>query len=105
MGARRRKSQNCRDKPETAVGPGEVKASQIQAGHDIEVMNPDLVICTLDKGATLGMELTVNIGKRSMPAVAGPRMLLLVLFQYKDGQLKPKTLPPRRRNPLRNACP
>jgi DNA-directed RNA polymerase subunit alpha len=54
----------------TATGPGEVKASQIQTGHDIEVMNPDLVICTLDEGAKLGMELTVNLGKGYVPAVA-----------------------------------
>ena len=31
-----------------AEGPGEVKASAIETGHDIEIMNPDLVICTLD---------------------------------------------------------
>ena len=27
----------------TATGPGEVRASQIQAGHDIDIMNPELV--------------------------------------------------------------
>ncbi|MBV9747466.1 MAG: DNA-directed RNA polymerase subunit alpha, partial [Acetobacteraceae bacterium] len=54
----------------TATGPGEVKASQVQTGHDIEVMNPDLVICTLDEGAKLGMELTVNLGKGYVPAAA-----------------------------------
>src|ERR1700751_5298209 len=47
----------------TATGPGEVRAGQIQAGHDIEIMNPDLVICTLDDGGKLGMEFTVNFGK------------------------------------------
>src|SRR5277367_2430978 len=47
----------------TAVGPGEVKAGQIQAGHDIDIMNPDLVICTLDDGVKLGMEFTVAAGK------------------------------------------
>ena len=41
----------------TATGPGEVRAGQIQAGHDIEIMNPELVICTLDDGVKLGMEL------------------------------------------------
>src|ERR1700723_3619466 len=46
-----------------ATGPGEVRAGQIQAGHDIEIMNPDLVICTLDDGVKLGMEFTVNLGK------------------------------------------
>ncbi len=54
----------------TATGPGEVKAGQIQAGHDIEVMNPELVICTLDEGVKLGMEFTVNMGKGYVPASA-----------------------------------
>ena len=53
-----------------ATGPGEVKASQIQTGHDIEVMNPDLVICTLDDGVKLGMEFTVQMGKGYVPASA-----------------------------------
>ena len=44
-------------------GPGEVRASQIETGHDIEVMNPRLVICTLDQGARLDMEMTVETGK------------------------------------------
>jgi DNA-directed RNA polymerase subunit alpha len=52
----------------TATGPGEVRAGQIQAGHDIEVMNPDLVICTLDDGIKLGMEFTVGMGKGYEPA-------------------------------------
>ncbi len=46
-----------------AEGPGEVTAAQISEVADIEIMNPELVICTLDDGATLNMELTVNIGK------------------------------------------
>ncbi|PYD64684.1 DNA-directed RNA polymerase subunit alpha [Gluconacetobacter entanii] len=54
----------------TATGPGEVRAGQIQTGHDIEVMNPDLVICTLDEGVKFGMEFTVNMGKGYVPAAA-----------------------------------
>ncbi len=54
----------------TATGPGEVTAAQIQTGHDIDVMNPDLVICTLDDGVKLGMEFTVNLGKGYVPALA-----------------------------------
>ena len=54
----------------TATGPGEVRAGQIQAGHDIDVMNPELVICTLDDGVKLGMEFTVNLGKGYVPASA-----------------------------------
>jgi DNA-directed RNA polymerase subunit alpha len=53
-----------------ATGPGEVKAGQIQAGHDIEIMNPELVLCTLDDGVRFGMELTVQIGKGYVPAAA-----------------------------------
>ncbi len=52
----------------TATGPGEVRAGQIQGGHDIEIMNPDLVICTLDDGIKLGMEFTVQLGRGYEPA-------------------------------------
>jgi DNA-directed RNA polymerase subunit alpha len=52
----------------SATGPGEVKAAAIQAGHDIDIMNPDLVICTLDDGVKLGMEFTVQLGKGYVPA-------------------------------------
>jgi len=51
-----------------AKGPGAVTASQIETGPDIEVMEPDLVICHLDKGATLSMEFTVENGKGYVPA-------------------------------------
>ncbi len=51
-----------------AEGPCEVTAGMIEAGADIEIMNPDLVICTLDKGARLNMEMTVNTGKGYRPA-------------------------------------
>lgn len=46
-----------------AEGPCEVTAGMIEAGADIEIMNPDLVICTLDKGASIDIEMTVNTGK------------------------------------------
>ncbi|MBK1659024.1 DNA-directed RNA polymerase subunit alpha [Paracraurococcus ruber] len=52
----------------TATGPGEVTAGQIQTTGDIEISNPDLVLCTLDDGAKLSMELTVNTGKGYVPA-------------------------------------
>lgn len=54
----------------SAVGPGQVTAGQIQTDHDIEIMNPDLVICTLDDGVKLGMEFTVCMGKGYVPAAA-----------------------------------
>ena len=51
-----------------AEGPGEVTAGQIDTGHDIEIMNPGLVLCTLDDGARVDMELTVDVGKGYIPA-------------------------------------
>src|ERR1700722_204715 len=52
-----------------ATGPGEVRARQLETGHDIEVLNPDQVVCTLDNGARVSMELTVEIGKGYVPAI------------------------------------
>jgi DNA-directed RNA polymerase subunit alpha len=46
-----------------ATGPGPVTAAQIDVPSDIEVLNPDHVICTLDDGASVRMELTVQNGK------------------------------------------
>src|SRR3954451_13586338 len=54
----------------SATGPGEVTAGQIATTGDIEVMNPDLVLCHLDEGATLNMELTVEAGKGYVPAAS-----------------------------------
>ena len=53
----------------SATGPAEVKAGDIAVTGDIEVMNKDLVICRLDEGATLNMELTADTGKGYVPAV------------------------------------
>ena len=47
----------------TVETPGPVTAGMIQTGADIEVMDPNLVICHLDEGAKLNMELTVDSGK------------------------------------------
>jgi DNA-directed RNA polymerase subunit alpha len=56
-----------------AEGPGAVTAGQIETGHDIEVMNPGLVICTLDQGAKLNMEFTVETGKGYVAATQNRR--------------------------------
>ncbi len=51
-----------------AEGPCTVTASMIETGHDVEIMNPDLVICNLDAGAKINMEMTVGTGKGYVPA-------------------------------------
>jgi DNA-directed RNA polymerase subunit alpha len=44
-------------------GPAEVRASDIQAPADVEVVNPDLYICTLAAKGHMRMEMTVERGK------------------------------------------
>ena len=44
-------------------GPGPVTAGDISTVGDIAVLNPDLVLCTLDEGAEIRMEFTVSTGK------------------------------------------
>jgi DNA-directed RNA polymerase subunit alpha len=51
------------------TGPREVKAADIQVPSDVEIVNGDLYICTLDsKQGKLRMELTVEKGKGYAPA-------------------------------------
>ncbi|MFI5013625.1 MAG: DNA-directed RNA polymerase subunit alpha [Hyphomicrobiales bacterium] len=49
-------------------GPGSVKAGDITISGDIQILNPDLVICTLDEAAEFRMELSVANGKGYVPA-------------------------------------
>ncbi len=53
------------------TGPCVVTAGMIDTGHDVEILSPEHVICTLAKGATLEMELTCETGKGYVPASAG----------------------------------
>ncbi|MFD1704900.1 DNA-directed RNA polymerase subunit alpha [Methylopila henanensis] len=49
-------------------GPGQVVAGDIQVVGDVQILNPDLVLCTLDEGAEIRMEFTVDTGKGYVPA-------------------------------------
>jgi DNA-directed RNA polymerase subunit alpha len=51
-----------------AKGPCVVTAGMIDAGHDIEIMDPSHFICHLDEAAELSMEMTVRTGKGYVPA-------------------------------------
>lgn len=42
---------------------GEVKASDIEKNSEVDIINPDLVIATLEKGGSLDMKMTVSNGK------------------------------------------
>lgn len=49
-------------------GPGAVTAGDIAVTGDIEILNPDLVLCHLDDGAEINIEFTVSTGKGYVPA-------------------------------------
>ena len=46
-----------------AVGPCEVTAGDIKADADVEILNPELHICTLGEDATFNMEITLSQGR------------------------------------------
>lgn len=60
------------DKPKTLhlrrKGPGEAKGSDISHDADVAILTPDLHIATLDKEASLDMELLVRPGRGYVPA-------------------------------------
>lgn len=45
------------------MGPGEVKAGDIKAGGDIQIINPEHHIATLDENGRLYMEISVKRGR------------------------------------------
>jgi len=51
-------------------GPGAVTAGDIQADPELEIINPDLHLMTLDEAAKIRMELLVGIGRSYVPAEA-----------------------------------
>ena len=51
-----------------AVGPCEVTAGDIKADAEVEILNPELHICTLGEDATFNMEITLSQGRGYVPA-------------------------------------
>ena len=45
------------------AGPAVVKAGDIACDADMEILNPDQYICTIDEGGKIDMELTVGRGR------------------------------------------
>ena len=52
----------------TATGACDVTAGDIKADGEVEILNPDLHICTLGADATLNMEITFSHGRGYVPA-------------------------------------
>ena len=49
-------------------GPKEVKAKDITLPSELEILNPELVICNLDENTNFHMEMNVSTGKGYVPA-------------------------------------
>ena len=49
-------------------GAGPVRAGDIEGSSEVEVLNPDHVICHLDQGASIRMEFTADMGKGYVPS-------------------------------------
>ncbi len=54
------------------TGPGSVTAGDINTVGDVQILNPDLVLCTLDEGAEIRMEFTVDDRQGLRPGRAQP---------------------------------
>jgi len=54
---------------------GVVTAGDIECAAGIEVMNPEQVICTLDEGAEIDMEIFVKCGRGYVPAAQNKEVL------------------------------
>ena len=63
---------NAREQSELRLskkGPGPVRAGDIQGDHDVEILNPELVIANLTKAGELVMTLKIERGRGYRPAV------------------------------------
>ena len=52
----------------TKKGPGIVTAGDIALDHDVEIINPDHVICNLSSGSEISMKLRINKGIGYQPS-------------------------------------
>ena len=59
----------------TANTEGKVTAGMIACDAEIEVVNPDLVICNLVKGGKIDMEMTIDTGRGYVDAKANEKLL------------------------------
>ncbi len=49
-------------------GPKEVTAADLKTSSDIEILNPDLVLFTVEKGGAVNMQITIDKGVGYIPA-------------------------------------
>lgn len=62
-----------------ATGEGEVTAGNIKTDSEVEILNPDLHIASLDAGAHIGMEMTCDKGRGYVSAERNKQMMQPVI--------------------------
>ena len=62
-----------------ASGEGDVVAGDIKCDSEVEIINTDCHICTLDKDAHINMELTVNKGRGYVSAEQNKKLMQPVI--------------------------
>lgn len=70
-------------------GPREVKGSDLRVDANVEVLNPDQIIATLDKGATFDAEMNIKRGKGYVSAEANKEADLPVDMLAVDSVFSP----------------
>ena len=67
------------DEPKTlyveATGEGEIVAGDIKSDSEVEILNPESHICTLDKDAHVSMELTCDKGRGYVSAEQNKKLM------------------------------
>ena len=59
-------------RPNAKEGPGVITGADIILDHDVEIMNPDIVIANLSSSGSISMKLLVEKGRGYRPAIRGP---------------------------------
>ncbi len=61
-------------------GAGKITAGMIDVDSTVEILNPDLLICTASEGANFSMEITIEEGKGYVPASQGTKEKIIGLI-------------------------
>lgn len=69
--------------------PGEVTARDFEPNSEIEILNPDLHICTMDEGAVLDMDLMVGNGRGYVSNVENKEKFTDIDFIAMDSLFSP----------------
>ena len=71
------------------TGEGEVTAKNFESNSDVEILNPNLHICTMDEGAVLDLDLMIGNGRGYVPNTANKERFDNIDFIAMDSLYSP----------------